>query len=220
MKLKCLMCGKEFDGPSDAIHCPDCVKIIKNTHYHPRTCKSCGAHFLGGGRASYCPACRAERQKKQKAEYEARKRAGTVRRLGSIDHCAICGKPYTVEGGLQKYCPECAPAAVGTIALEQAREYAKKHFLERAESRKMARAEISCAICGKMFTPRGNAITCSAECSAKLAKKRRDEWRAAHKKYLAEKNKQWFAENKEYRAEYARRKRDRDNAKERGDEMC
>lgn len=141
MKLKCLMCGKEFDGPSDAIHCPGCVKIIKNTHYHPRTCKSCGAHFLGGGRASYCPACRAERQKKQKSEYEARKRAGTVRRLGSIDHCAICGKPYTVEGGLQRYCPECAPAAVGTIALEQAREYAKKHFLERAENRKMARQE-------------------------------------------------------------------------------
>ena len=216
------MCGKEFNGPSNAIHCPDCVKIIKNTHYHPRICKSCGASFLGGGRAFFCPACRAERRKKQKAEYEARKRAGTVRNLGSIDYCEICGKSYTVDGGLQKYCPECAPEAVGAVALDLAKEYAKKHFSERAENRKKARAEIACAYCGKMFTPRGTSKTCSKKCSEMLAKKLRAEWRAAHTEYLAEKNKQWFAENKEYRAEYARKKREmeKEKAEQGGEGKC
>ena len=126
MKLKCLHCGREFEGASTAIHCPECVDIIKHTHYRPRICKACGASFMGGSRAYYCPDCRAERKKKQKLEYEARKRAGNVRKIGSIDNCVICGKPYTVEGGNQKYCPDCAPEAVHTISLECAREFAKK----------------------------------------------------------------------------------------------
>lgn len=94
MKLKCLRCGREFEGASTAIHCPECVDIIKHTHYRPRICKACGASFMGGTSALYCPDCRVERKKKQKLEYEARKRAGNVRKIGSIDNCVICGKPY------------------------------------------------------------------------------------------------------------------------------
>lgn len=210
MKLKCLRCGREFEGASTAIHCPECVDIIKHTYYYPRICKDCGASFMGGTSALYCPDCRAERKKKQKLEYEARKRAGNVRKIGSIDNCVICGKPYTVEGGNQKYCPDCAPEAVHTIRLEYARESAKKNLPKRAENRQKARVEIPCAICGKMFMPKGNFKTCSKACSEKLAQKLGREWQEAHKEEMAEKNKEWFRKNKERRAKYSREKRIRE----------
>ena len=48
--------------------------------FHPssdKRCVMCGNQFYSiGNRAKYCPACKAEVQRKQKAEYARRKRAG------------------------------------------------------------------------------------------------------------------------------------------------
>lgn len=181
MRIKCLRCGKEFDGKSVDIHCPECLPIIKHTFYRARVCKDCGEEFSGGPRAWYCPECRKIRRKKQKLEYEARKKAGNVRALGSMDICAICGKEYIVESGLQKYCPECGEIEKIRIKLENSRKHARKNMPKRKENREKARAAISCVICGKIFIPRGNFTTCSPECSKQLARKLNAEWRKSHK---------------------------------------
>src|SRR5690606_15237063 len=69
----------------------------------------CESVFAGGPRAYFCPECRAERAKKTNAEYRRRKREGKVRSIGSTDKCERCGNEYIVEGGLQRFCPDCQP---------------------------------------------------------------------------------------------------------------
>lgn len=92
-----------------------------------RTCQQCNSQFSGGPRAYYCPSCRAERQRKQSAAYQRRKRAGNIRPLGSIDKCTRCGKQYTVEGGQQRFCPECQPVHTQEYDRETSLEYYHEH---------------------------------------------------------------------------------------------
>lgn len=93
----------------------------------PRTCRACGRVFDGGPRAWYCPACREERKKQAYRQYRQRKAAGNTRPIGSIDLCEICGKPYTVEGGLQRFCPDCAPAHLKAVDNAQSLAYKQAH---------------------------------------------------------------------------------------------
>lgn len=87
---------------------------------YDRICRTCGKSFKGGPRAWYCPDCREERQKEREAKY---RRGEPKRHLGSIDKCLICGKEYTVESGLQKYCPDCQPEMHRKIDNEQGIAY-------------------------------------------------------------------------------------------------
>lgn len=87
---------------------------------YERICRTCGRNFKGGPRAWYCPECREERKKERAAKY----RKGKPKRpLGSKDFCQNCGKEYTVESGLQKYCPECQPEMHKKIDNEQGTAY-------------------------------------------------------------------------------------------------
>ena len=94
-----------------------------------RTCrnKTCRAEFQGGPRAWYCPECRQERRREQSRQCKARRRAGMVRELGSEDVCEICGGPYIVQGGNQRYCPDCAPCAVAEVDAAQGLEWYEAH---------------------------------------------------------------------------------------------
>ena len=47
-------------------------------------------------------------KKEQRRQCRAREKVGSVRKIGNIDTCCICGKSYTVESGNQRYCPKCA----------------------------------------------------------------------------------------------------------------
>lgn len=73
---------------------------------YDRVCRTCGVSFRGGPRAWYCPDCRRERERERKKRYN---RGGFARHIGQKDICLNCGEEYTVEGGLQKYCPKCQP---------------------------------------------------------------------------------------------------------------
>lgn len=83
-----------------------------------KVCRTCGTVFTGGPRAWYCPECRNVRRKIKLIGYNAAIAAGTTRKLGSTDLCENCGKPYTVNSGRQKWCPDCKPEMHKKIDLE------------------------------------------------------------------------------------------------------
>lgn len=74
-----------------------------------RVCKECGSNFKGGPRAWYCPDCRAERTAKTNQEYRERKARGNSRTIGGTYICELCGEPYTLASGLQRFCDRCGP---------------------------------------------------------------------------------------------------------------
>lgn len=170
MKRICKYCNKEYDGDPGSSACPECAEHVKKSVMRIRVCRECGREFLGGPRAWYCPECRAERQRETNARC---KRSGAQRPLGSVDKCAVCGKEYVVKSGLQKYCPECAREAVRSIDRKQSIEWQQKNTTpeQRKTQRKAATAEIKCVICGKMFVPTFTSLTCSKECSKRLAQR-------------------------------------------------
>lgn len=119
--LTCRICGKPYKGENNgSTVCSDCVAAARKTTIRFRVCRECGQTFPGGPRAWYCPECRAKRKKEQKHRYQT---AGPVRPIGSTDTCVVCGKPYTVDSGRQKYCPDCAEAAVKAVVRPRKRKY-------------------------------------------------------------------------------------------------
>ena len=82
---------------------------------------------MGGPRAWYCLNCRWERQKIADIKCAERRRLGKTRKIGSADLCVICGNPYTVKGGRQKYCEKCAPKAIAEIDKEQGLNYYREN---------------------------------------------------------------------------------------------
>lgn len=188
----CLKCGKTYEGRSDSTLCGDCTQKPANSVVRPRTCTVCGTKFMGYPRSKYCPECRIEHLRERKREYIARQKAGTTRKLGSIDRCEVCGKEYVVASGHQKYCPECAPEAIAEKIRARSREWNASNvdYIKRREDRQRATAYIKCVICGREFQPNSGApITCSPECSA-----------LHHKKLVAD----FDAKNREKRNEYFR----------------
>lgn len=142
-----------------------------------RVCQECGSSFKGGPRAYYCNSCREVRKKAAKADYIIRKRAGEVRTLGSKDSCQRCGKEYIVEGGLQRYCPECQPIHSAeydrTTSLSFYHE--KKEELNPVRNSRRQIGEIICPVCQTTFNPGGTAkVTCSDTCERDYINKK---WR-------------------------------------------
>lgn len=165
MRLKsCKHCGKPFEVPTKYTYlCPDCRKEAKTTGaIRDRICRQCGASFPGGPRAWYCPECRAERRREKD---RGAKRSKPARKLGSEDLCEACGKPYTVNSGRQKYCPDCAPEAVGRTVREHKRQYAADRAEEMAAyKQRMSSNRHICIICGKVFDSDLPTVTCSPAC--------------------------------------------------------
>lgn len=89
-----------------------------------RVCRQCGAVFQGGPRAWYCPECRADRAREASRRHKSK---GTIRPLGSLDNCSVCGKPYVVKSARQKYCPECAYDAVREVDRPASRAWNQAH---------------------------------------------------------------------------------------------
>jgi uncharacterized Zn ribbon protein len=136
-----------------------------------RTCRECSCSFKGGPRAYYCPSCRLERQRKANRESKARERKGLTRKLGSTDKCERCGKNYTINAALQRFCPDCQPIH----ALEYDRETSLPFYHEhkdqinpiRNERRRVGQR--NCDWCGNEYTVSvGASLTCSDECKRKL----------------------------------------------------
>lgn len=183
MRRICKYCGQAFDWYPGALGCPECVDARRRQVVRLRTCQKCGVSFPGGPRAWYCPACRIERRRQHDREAKQRKKAGLVRSIGSTAYCERCGEPYTVNSGLQRYCPECAPEAVREAANALSRAWDAAHTTpegRRIERRRQA-AEIPCRMCGKLFVPASAAVTCSPECSEALARQTTAAWETSHR---------------------------------------
>lgn len=136
-RRQCKVCGKEFQGEREQRLCQDCRSAArKATVVRTRTCITCGVEFPGGPRASYCPECREIRKKQQKREYLERKAAHKIREIGSTDICQSCGNPYTVDGSLQKYCPDCAETVIREKVLPKKRARAAEHKEATVERKK------------------------------------------------------------------------------------
>lgn len=109
-----------------------------NQNLRGRVCRHCAKSFRGGPRAWYCPDCRIERRRMHDRMAQERKKRGMVREIGSTDICERCGKEYTVTGGLQKYCPDCAPIAIAENDREGGLEfyYKNKHIINPVRAQK------------------------------------------------------------------------------------
>lgn len=192
MIRKCTKCGLEFEGSYDSILCRTCAEESIRNVVRIRTCTRCGISFHGYPASKFCPSCSAVRRRETRISYLQRKRNGETRSLGSVDVCVICGSEYTVAGGLQKFCPDCAPDSIDEKDRGMSRRWYACHVDndKRNQARHDAVACIKCAVCGKSFRPStGGNVTCSAECA---------------KIHTAERHSQWYRANKDRLNEYQR----------------
>ena len=180
----CKICGATFAGGPKARFCPKCYQTrwdnIQNGMERvtvDRVCKVCGIAFKGYHNSKSCPNCAEEARLKISREWH--RAGGAARPLGSIDHCLRCGKEYTVHGGLQKYCPDCAAIALREKDQEMSKRWNQEHketyYPARQEKRRAGPHK--CAFCGKEFYPNGvPTIYCSEECRTAGDKKRKREY--------------------------------------------
>lgn len=183
------------------------------------TCIDCGVKVVRPVKCKRCQACQDAKDRADAAVYAARRRTGKTRKMGSIDLCKSCGKPYVVTGSRQRYCKVCAETAVhenikaASRALgEKYRADPEKHEQITQGKRRVAMKKV-CAYCKNEFEGTYNGIYCSESCrkeahrayykeyGAKNAEKRREQQRGA--KLTPE---QREAVNARARANYARRK--------------
>lgn len=225
MLRKCQKCGKEFSGRSDSLLCRECASASIHNVIRIRTCQRCGTNFDGYPGSKFCPDCGIIQKKEHNKKYRERKKKGTVRKLGGTDSCEKCGKEYTVTGGLQKYCPDCAEEAIRENDRAKSREWnaANLDYNQRREDRQRSTAYIKCLICGKEFQPNeGSPLTCSPECAKKLKTQNHAEWEAKNRGQRREYQKNRYrdkieAMTDEERAEYRRKTNEkaRENYKKR-----
>ncbi len=157
------------------------------TNIYDRKCKQCGCIFSGGPRAWYCPECRNDRRAEYSRRAAERRRTGRTRQIGSTDVCVVCGRPYYVTCGLQKYCPDCAPAAYAKIDAAQGLEYYRKNKSQinpkRYEKRKSApKRSGHCVLCG-VEIPRdiGTIPKYCKDCRAATEREQRNIWSAKNR---------------------------------------
>ena len=180
----CKRCGAQFQSDKpDTCLCPVCRKNAKqDSVVRSRVCRLCGKTFPGGPRAWYCPECREIRRKESAARCA---KTGTIRPLGSIDRCEICGGEYIVNSARQRYCKDCAAEAIRQNVIPHKAEYAKENMTRLKEQQKELRKDRTvCLICGAVFTASTATVTCSDACAAELRKLRRREvdYRAGRRK--------------------------------------
>lgn len=138
---------------------------------HDCICRACGKHFKGGPRAWYCPECREIRKAIADQQCKERRRMGNTRSIGSTDICERCGKEYTVEGGLQRFCPECGKINDKETRRKESLEYyhANKEKINPIRNPKRQKGLAKCVICGKEFDANHTRRnTCCEECKKEL----------------------------------------------------
>ena len=159
----CKHCGKIYYGDVDSLYCPECAQSArKNNVVRDRICIDCGITFTGGPRAHRCPECR------HVAMLEASRRSrqrGTIRPLGSVDVCPVCGQEYIVVSGRQKYCSDdCQHTAVLAWQRERKKEYNTDQRIEQARKIRRTERQKVCAYCLRPFWSETASNLCSDYC--------------------------------------------------------
>ena len=153
----CQVCGMPFYGRKDCFYCPACAKAKKlDSVVKIRVCQDCGVEFYGGPRARRCPACAYKTRQETSRNH---KKSGTVRPIGSIDKCIICGAEYAVRSGRQKYCSQACQRK-GVLEWQRAHKKgyssASGQAVKKQERRKQAQK--ICTYCLRPFS--SNTSTC------------------------------------------------------------
>ena len=92
-------------------------------------CEMCGLEFeTNNTRAKYCIYCRDKAQVMRNRAYKEKKQAGEAVAIGSEQICSICGNPYTVTAGSQKYCKECQQKQARSKKITSNAQYAKANY--------------------------------------------------------------------------------------------
>lgn len=182
----CKRCGTQFQSDKpDTCLCPVCRKKAKqDSVVRSRVCRQCGKQFQGGPRAWYCPECREIRRKESAAR---RAKTGTVRPLGSVDVCEICGVEYIVNSARQRYCKNCADEAVRQNVNPKKAIYAQENKARLKDQQKERRTDRNvCVVCGAVFHASTATVTCSESCATELRKlrQRESDYRAGRRKRL------------------------------------
>ncbi len=164
-KRACQVCGKPFYGSVDNHYCPSCAKSKRlDTVVKIRVCQDCGVEFYGGPRARRCPDCA------YKAMIDAgkqHKKRGTVRPIGSIDKCIICGAEYIVNSGRQKYCsPACQRVGVLEWQREHKKGYSKASGQDAKKQERRDAQQKICVYCLRKFKSNKPTNLCSDYCRA------------------------------------------------------
>lgn len=122
--------------------------MMEKNNMLPRICRECGRTFMGGPRAWYCPECREGRRKKAEKEFRERRRAGKVIPNGSLIKCEICGKEMIKNGGLHRFCDECAKIHLKEVDNAQSLSW-KRENPEKVKESKRKASKRRCAEPGK-----------------------------------------------------------------------
>lgn len=233
----CLICGKPIPKGQKRYCSTECRLeagkryIRKSTGikrkgaiYTLKTCPDCGAEVMLHGSAYRCPTCQYAVDRQRARESQARYKAGKTRRIGSIDICSVCGKEYTVESGMQKYCPDCREEAALEARRKYARERAKKiqEDPEKKEKRNEARRHLmpahreTCKQCGKDFFTDAYEMYCSQECKDAARNEYIKKYNQEHAaERSASKKRKWAEKKKEEKQEiYAQRRKRKEEKKE------
>ena len=92
-------------------------------------CLRCNKKYISGtNRPGYCPDCRKVRQIERNKEYMERKKDGAVRKIGTADVCANCGKPFIVKSGSQILCEDCIKNGVKLTKSKVNTKYRNKAY--------------------------------------------------------------------------------------------
>lgn len=178
-QVKCYNCGAIYLTNNRESHlCPDCVQKSreKARDATTRVCVDCGKPFKGKTNSFRCPDC--QHLANKESHYKSKKN-GPARKLGEYDKCQNCGKPYIINGPLQKYCPDCAPIVTRENGNRAKREKAKKQYTPEARRAEKDKRQKICVVCGKPFQADLPTVTCSTECSKQHY---RDLWNASKEK--------------------------------------
>ena len=167
----CKNCGKIYlTDKRESWYCPQCAKELKSDVSRKKVCARCGVEFVGYPRSKYCENCAPIVSRERTKHYHQN---GPARPIGSVDLCERCGKEYTVNSGMQKYCPDCAKIAVRETLNAQARKWKQLHLEEVKQKRQeMKKDRRVCVICGKPFSSPTPTVTCSPECEAENRRRR------------------------------------------------
>lgn len=116
----CIVCGKPIPQGWVSFCSAECMQTARNLQRLMETpsskrpyscrwmkCTDCGTIYWGLYNTQRCPDCREKHRKAVKTGLQSRMTYEAERKRGSTDFCQRCGKPYTVTGPLQRYCPEC-----------------------------------------------------------------------------------------------------------------
>lgn len=130
--------------------------------YRDKACVDCGRVVRMHIKSKRCKACQEVADKIHNAEHRRAKTRGHTRAIGATSTCTVCGELYTVNSGMQKYCPACAPAATkaadsrATLAWIQAAYEADPQRREAKNAKRRtnwADAPRKCEVCGALFLP-------------------------------------------------------------------